>query len=330
MSEDDEVGRLLRAAGRRNEPSPETLQRMHRHVHAQWQATHAPRRWHRGLAIAASILVVSVAAGALYVATIGVAPGPQIARVEGRPSSLRIERDALAWRSADDASLIETGDRVTTGSTGALLARLPSGGATLRMDRDTTLQWRDDNRVRLLRGRVYVDTGGAATRGPADAGSPLVIEAADVLIEHVGTQYVTAISAGSVSVAVREGLVQVAIGRERTQLARGEAATIATTPPGQATIRRDRVQTSGDGWRWADQLAPRLPLEGRTLAAVLMPAPPRPKPQRPCCMDRRSTCRPAMRCAPYCRRPRCGRSQLPRAPATSWESTCADEGTIAA
>ncbi|MEO7773893.1 MAG: FecR family protein [Steroidobacteraceae bacterium] len=271
--EKDHVGSLLRAAGRRIEPSPEALVRMRAHVHGEWQATLAARKHRRWYALAASVLAV-VGAGTLFLAIreqVAPAKTGQIiaARITHGGELLAIDRNGVETSADSDPELVAVGNRVHTGANaGALLVQLPRGTTTLRMDRNSTLEWLAPDRLRLVSGRLYVDTGHAAA-GAAKLRDPLVIEAAGARIEHVGTQFVTVVSKDLVTVGVRDGLVKVMTGAISEQLARGERAAIRFDASQHAAIQREPFATSGEGWRWADELAPRLSIEGRDLVVVL-------------------------------------------------------------
>jgi ferric-dicitrate binding protein FerR (iron transport regulator) len=265
MNEDsDEVGRLLRAAGRRTGPAPDALQRIRDHAHSQWRSTLRRRVRLHLFAAAASVLAL-LGGTWLFIGNTGGARA-QSARVIHGGEFLNVERHA----STSDPELLSVGDRVSTGAiAGALLAQLPGGVTTLRLDRSTTVEWVGPGELRLVRGRLYVDSGNAAAGRPArDA---LVIDAGAARIQHLGTQFLTAIDAGRVVVGVRDGLVKVAVGNRSANFARGEIATVnaAGAVGGTAAIARGRVATSGAAWQWADALAPRLPIEGRNLVDVL-------------------------------------------------------------
>ncbi len=171
-----------------------------------------------------------------------------------------------------DPELLGVGDRVSTGAErGAMLAQLPNGTTTLRLDRNTAVQWIAHDRLRLISGRLYVDTGLREAQPGSSAGDTLVIEAADTLIRHVGTRFTATRAPDRVVVGVRDVTVQVAVGSDSASLTRGESATVVLAGNSAATnrISRSRMATFGASWQWADELAPRLPIEGRSLVAVL-------------------------------------------------------------
>ena len=210
MNDDkDDLGQLLRAAGRRPEPAPEQLARMRSHVHGQWQAGLAARRRQRYFAVAASLLVL--VGGSLFVWTGRQPAQTQVAaRIATGGELLHVDRRGLSFMADTDPDLLHVGDRVTTGaSRGALLAQLPSGTTTLRLDRNTTVEWLSNDRMRLISGRLYVDTGRHQVQPVEPASDPLIIEAGDARIQHTGTQFTAALESGLVLVGVRDGTVQI-------------------------------------------------------------------------------------------------------------------------
>jgi len=272
MNEDkDDLGQLLRAAGRRPEPSPEALARMRGHVHGQWRAGLAARRRRRYLAAAASLL--ALVGGSLFVWT-GRQPAQPLytARIASGGELLQIDRRGLSFMSETDPDLLGVGDRISTGAArGALLAQLPSGTTTLRLDRNTVVEWLANNRLQLLSGRLYVDSGRSHAQPGSGPAEPLIIEAGAARIRHVGTQFSAALTPGRVVIGVRDGVVQVAVGNDSASLTRGESATVLLSATGSAAnrISRGHVAASGESWRWADELAPHLAIEGRNLVTVL-------------------------------------------------------------
>jgi hypothetical protein len=262
----DDVGRLIQAAGRRSAPSRDSLARMREAVHAEWQAGLRRRSRNRLFAIAASVLVL-VGGGLLVANGPGLRPdgGAVVASLVQPGTAVSVDSGWRGWlRSSDSPDDLHAGDIVSTGSQyGTTLVRLPDARTTLRLDAATRLAWSSPGRVRLLSGRVYIDTGSGADGAPA--ADPLRIEAADTLVEHVGTRFVTSVDGSVVEVAVRDGLVRVTTAAQVASLARGERARVE----GQGAIVKAAGSAAGDGWGWVDALAPRLAIEGRDLLTVL-------------------------------------------------------------
>ncbi|MEP7311269.1 MAG: FecR family protein [Pseudomonadota bacterium] len=271
---DDDIGQLLRTAGRGPEPSRDATARIYQDVREQWQTQVSRRRRNRFAAMAACLVLATVGTASLGWFSTQHMPTQVAARITRGVEGIVIKRHALALRTEFDPELVAVGDTLSTGSrTGALLAQLPQGTTTLRLDRHTTLQWQAANRLRLLTGSVYVDTGkhGTASLASTPPAEPLRIEAAGALIEHVGTQFLATVEPDRVVVGVRDGLVTVSMGLDSATFRRGEMATITTARRNSAAnpIQRGRVAPAGELWHWADELAPHLAIEGQNLESAL-------------------------------------------------------------
>lgn len=267
MTDDnDAVARLILAAGRRAGPSPEAIARMREAVHAQWQQGLRRRARQRLFAMAASVLLV--VAGGLLVATrtsLGMpGGGALVASVAGPASGLAIDAGWRGWlRPARNAGDLFPGDVVTTrADAGTTVLRLPDERTVLRVAASTQLAWTGRGKLRLLSGRVYVDTGAGAE---GHAAAPLQILAGEAVVEHVGTRFITAFDGATVDVAVRDGQVRVTTDGQVAELARGELARLAAT----GAIVKAAGAAAGTEWDWVDAAAPRIAVDNQDLLSVL-------------------------------------------------------------
>lgn len=263
MSDDsfDPVAVLLRRAGRGPAPSPEATARLRAGVHAAWRAEVARRRRKRWFAAAASVLIAFGAAWGVLLVN-GPVPAPIVARLVETAEGVVLERDG-AERAAASGDDIAAGDVVgVDGTRGTALAVLRDGAriASLRLAPGSRLAWEDAHAVRLEAGQLYLDI--AADR-PGDQ-PPLTVRAGSVRIEHVGTRFMTRIDAGEVDVAVRDGSVRVSFAASALVLGGGERALVR-----DGKAERLRLPPSDPAWQWAETLASRVELEGRSLQAVL-------------------------------------------------------------
>lgn len=262
----DPIARLLRRAGRRPVPPPDTVARIRAQVHAEWKAGVARRSQQRWLAMAASVALL--AAGTWWTLSLrDRLPAAIVARIErGNP---RLHIDGAARSTQTGANDIMLGDRIETpADRGIVLKTIPAtadGAAiTLRLAAASSVRWEAAGQVRLLRGGLYVDTGEPHARAPAFA-----IDAGDSHVEHIGTQFMTTLDGEQVNVAVRDGIVRVSASGETATFERGQQARVLRAADGRSTIDRVAVDPAGAAWGWADALAPRVLIEGETLLAVL-------------------------------------------------------------
>lgn len=262
----DRIADLIRVAGQRVEPSAEVYERLRIATHAQWRAGLRDRRRRRMLAIAAGVAVLGV--GTMLFPRLVSTPEPVIVARLTQTTEHEILR---ARDGADtlDSDLLGVGDELRTSeSQGITLAQLPNGTTSLRLAARTRVRWKSADRIELLAGAIYVDTSHGAPGGglTQPARDPLVIEAGDARIDHIGTQFMAVRRGNEVEVHVRDGLVRITLGSESRRLARGETANLRATG-GPIEIGHDAA--ADPAWQWADALAPRVPIEGRDLLTVL-------------------------------------------------------------
>ncbi|MEQ8860557.1 MAG: hypothetical protein RIC56_18095 [Pseudomonadales bacterium] len=260
---DRRLGELLRAAGRRPEPSTEQLGRWR----AQFEAELHGRRRRRALRLAG---VFGACAAALLVAVLlfpGGAPLPAAAPVAQVVTALGGNvvrgRDGASTRLGAGAS-IAAGARVESGLYSGL--GLVYRGADVRLDASTSVIVGAE-RLELVSGRVYVDTG------PADTGSgsaaTVRVETPYGWFEHVGTQFLVAVTDTSVVGAVREGRIVLHRGDDDLLLvAAADAARQVVVDDGGET-EQSAVSSSGELWAWSEASSAGFELSGRNADDVL-------------------------------------------------------------
>jgi len=250
-----ELERLFAQAKPRLLPPGLDAEDIRRAVYAEWDAV-TRRRVHArraGFAAAASILI----AVALWV---GFAPSstdsPAVARVE------RVEGliDGAAGEPLVVGSPLAAGGVLATG-TGQIALRLASGGS-LRVRAQSRVVLTGADAVELLAGAVYFDSedarSGAAFKVTTDLGS----------MRDVGTQFLARLdpSAGRLDVGVRDGRVELTRGDETGTAGVGERLIVTEDA---RSIRRETVATAGADWDWAERVAPRFDIDGRTVGDFL-------------------------------------------------------------
>ncbi len=261
--EERRLAALLREAGRRPQPSQAQLERWQ----AQFQSElGARRRWWSGraagVAVAACAALLAVAVlllpeqaappPAAPVAEVVTAFGGNVARAgtgDGGPNG----------RSLAAGDAIAVGERVESGLYSGLGLRYQ--GADLRLDASTTVVFAAE-RIELVTGRVYVDTGEGFAQKTVRVHTPLG------WFEHVGTQFLVAVVDGEVHGAVREGrIVLHHDGAELLLSAAADAARLIVVDDG--VTRESAVPTSGDLWAWTEASSAGLDLSGLSADEVL-------------------------------------------------------------
>jgi ferric-dicitrate binding protein FerR (iron transport regulator) len=257
---DDDLRELLRAAGPRVQPPPDLAEQVRAAVAAEWRTVVAERQPRRRnvtwFAAAASVAAVAVGAWLLLPQLAPAGPMATVARVSGTAEVLRDGESG--WQPLAAGVALMDGDAVRTSGPSRLALHRPDG-LDVRLDGATQLALADSGSARLEHGRVYVDAGPAGTRADAFA-----IDTPFGEVRHLGTQYSVQLDAGALGLAVREGSVSVT-GPQATVIARaGEALRIDAN-----RVQRSDVAAWGEAWRWAEDVAPDFPIEGRSLDEFL-------------------------------------------------------------
>jgi ferric-dicitrate binding protein FerR (iron transport regulator) len=240
---------LLKLAGPSAEIPQQLEQRVYQKVRSEWQQSsqqargrtawskRAPlMRWALPLAMAASVLVA-------------------VLLIPANPDApLRSVGNVLA-----DGRQVFVGDHIDTASDGATSILL-DGDISLRVDNHTQLQIVAADEFALLSGRVYIDTG---DRIYSDR--HVTITTASGSATDIGTQFSVSYAQDLMSVAVREGRVDLSDKQHSYSAVRGQKVSLRD---GQ-TAQIDAVEIAGAEWQWAIALAPDFDLEQHSVLDFL-------------------------------------------------------------
>src|SRR5688572_29739396 len=200
LDNDRSIGELIKLAGVRDRPSEEAMERARGAARASWQrglaapTRRGPWRW---------MTLGTLAAAASVAAFVWWQRAPEATT----RAPVEVARIVKAGASLD-GSLLAAGAPVFDGATlvtGTERAALRLGDAlSLRLDVDTRLVLEAPDRVRLVAGAVYVDSGGLTNS------RALAIDTPAGVVRHVGTQFQVRVAGDDVRVQVREGRVLIA------------------------------------------------------------------------------------------------------------------------
>ena len=268
MNDHDSIEELLKATGRRPAVPADRTARVRDAVHTGWRREVARRARQRLIAWG-----VSLAAAAVVVVAVGLGIRALRPPITPELSGIRVERVANAawarqpsfWLFRSKAplhagSIVSRGDEVTTGDDSRVALRAPSGHS-VRLDTGTTLRVLSDREFTLERGAVYVDL----QRGGGRAETSLRIETAVGAIEDQGTQFAVRFDGRSLALRVREGAVRLSAPAEWSVAHAGQILTLTAS----GRIVRTEDAGTGDGWTWAESIAPTMEIEGRSLLDFL-------------------------------------------------------------
>lgn len=257
---DRSIETLIRLAGERESPSGEATARARDAAEQAWRRMLAdePRRarskFPLALAATLSLLVLG-----LYAWTQREAAQPPVvvARVVALEGGARIARGRAL-------QIVKLEDEVTSGAIlqtdGGRAAATIANALSLRLDHDTRLRFDGRDHVTLLRGALYVDSGGLGL------GPPLTISTPAGEVRHIGTQFQVRVSGDTTSIRVREGRVALQRG---DSIAHTVAAGDALEVRGDEERWQHALASFGPGWDWSASLAPTLAIEDRPLAEFL-------------------------------------------------------------
>lgn len=249
---EDELRRLLEAAGPRPQIPPEDLEAISSAARAAWRMQVRRRpAWPLAAGLAA---LIAVAIGlAWWFASPETAAPPEVARVEAVTGPLHLSEKGT-WREVSPGESVPLGAQLRTSARASL--RL-SGGSTLRMDTGTRVRFASATVLDLEEGSVYLDTG---------SGQPAAVRTSVGTARDVGTQFAVRLEGtATMSVRVREGAVVV----ERDGHSYDAAAGQELVLHGDGTLERREVPAFGPGWEWVLEAAGRFEIEGRTLQELL-------------------------------------------------------------
>lgn len=257
---DDLVRALIEKAGGRQAPAAAIEDAVRSAVHEQWVAQVSLRRRSAGrrwlLAAAISAVAVGIAWTFMRPLT-SPSPAPVATFIASR-GAVRVAATtgSAAVVSGDP---LPAGTRIETGPAGSALLAVTA--VAIRVGPGTVLDLERPDRVRLDRGRIYVDSG-----PPGHRGGDLVVVTSLGNVEHLGTQFQVQFDPGqSLSVAVREGRVRLITSGGTQTLGLAEGATVARS----GAITRATIEPYDAMWAWVSEFVPDFPIDGRPLSAFL-------------------------------------------------------------
>ena len=254
---EEDIERLLKKVGPREEPSAEMAARVRANVHAAWQEQVAEqatrehevsgdRSWFRMVAGMAAVTC------AVYVGfTLQQDPVTEavIASLDTGTSSVMVSSDGLSWQSADRTTFeagtyLRAEDRVSMTLASQMNIRLDHG-AEVRLD--------GPGGVHLVTGSMYADSYERVTPGDFQV-STRFGTATDI-----GTQFLVTSSESGWSVQVREGEVHLVDGGHARRLQPGVRIEIAQNDEAVESA----IPADHDSWAWTESVRPGFDIDGR-------------------------------------------------------------------
>lgn len=264
---DDALEQLLKRAVPRPTPSKSDEAAVRQSVRAEWRRVSRTRQSHRRVlnyAIAASILIGVFAVFSVF----RTPPGDtvQVATIEKSFGSIYLLGETSELRETDDLSSVLSAQTIVTGAeAGMALAWV--GGGSLRVDENTRLEFTTDHSVFLKSGRLYFDSDPSAmiagTKASESAG--FVVNTDYGEIAHIGTQFMTRVDTGELTVSVREGQVGVDGTYHSHVATSGQQVTFSGRQ--QPTVLS--LSAHAKEWSWIGRTSPPADVDGKPIHEFL-------------------------------------------------------------
>lgn len=253
---EDAIARLLNLAGPRDDIPADVERRVHDRVRNEWRSSVARRRtlqWSVPLALAASLVL----AIALNNRTPDVAP-PAVLKPIATVARINGSTDLSANRlSVGDP--VYAGDTISTAD-GQGISLAMSSNLSLRLASATTVTIDSIDEVTLAAGRIYADSGQAIYR---DRHITIVTDVG--VATDIGTQFAVGYLQDEMSVAVREGTVDVSDQSESYTAKSGDRLVLQP----DSGVVFEQISKYDDSWDWAVALAPAFDIHNRSLLDFL-------------------------------------------------------------
>jgi ferric-dicitrate binding protein FerR (iron transport regulator) len=232
-------------------------------VLGEWRQLTEKRRERRRLlllAIAASLLLaltVLFNAGRFAEKDMDV---QQVAHVEKQVGEIIVfDESNESWQRLDpDQRTLVVGQTLETGEA-ARMAIAWNAGGLLRVDEKTRIAISGNSELQLLFGRIHYDSDSLySTEQPL---VNLLINTPFGAVRHMGTQFMTDLAEGVLSVSVREGEVAITGSNTETLALAGEQIIISDS----GIQVRQSILPYAEDWKWVQDIAPVYELDGRSM-----------------------------------------------------------------
>lgn len=259
MRGDDAVEALLERAAPRQMPPDQDEKMVRDAVHAEWQAVTSRHRMRQRMtyfAIAATVVLgVTVTFNALQRTDV---QAVQVATISKSHGSIYLLGEQSEQHEMTNLAAISAGQVILTGDDAGIGLEWVNGGS-LRVDRDTRIEFTSADSVYLHSGRIYFDSRPSTFTASISAG--FEVETDHGLVNHLGTQYMTSVDSNDLTVSVREGKVEVdGTYVDKTTAVAGQQLTVS----GGSRPSVLDIDAYGVAWEWIEATSPSVSMDGRT------------------------------------------------------------------
>jgi FecR protein len=264
---DESLRQLLSNASPRPVPSKADESVAREALRAEWCAVSGKHRSGKRLvryAMAATILI-----GVFSLFNVFRVPSVEIVRVASIQKSfgsIYVLGEQSELTLANNLNAIYSGQIIVTGND-AGMALSWGEGASVRLDRDTKVEFSDGDTVYLWSGQIYIDSvpSGFIAGNSTGAVNSIQIETEHGVVSHVGTQFMTQVNSIGLTVSVREGQVDIAGQYYPYAATRGEQVAFS----GRQRPVVLSIPEYGDMWDWVSHASPTIDADGKSVHAFL-------------------------------------------------------------
>lgn len=251
----DLLGRIVRAAGRREAAPPEIRDRVLAAASATLQIKLRARQQRTLWRMAAAAAVL--AAVGIGFTTLPIGPTIPVALSDQFVGEAALRAGARdPWAALARDRKLPAGSQVRTGL-GGRVGLILVQGASLRLDELTEVRLAGPNRVEVLAGTVYVDSRAA--------GETIEVVTPVGVTRDIGTQFEVRYGNREQRVRIREGGVLMHLGQEEYRGVAGEE--IVVSPAGQ--VQRAVIALDDGSWDWVQLVARAPDIENLPLSELL-------------------------------------------------------------
>lgn len=250
-ADDMTVAKLMNLAGPRAAVPADVQRRVYGAVRSEWETATRRRsmtRWALPLALAASVVVA-----------VGLMRDEPVAPTMVVGTVMRVTGPASGLAAGDSVS---RGDTLRT-APGQGLSITTSDGLSLRIAPDTEIVFEGPDIVSMVAGQVYADSGERAFLD-----RHIRIDTPFGSATDLGTQFSVSYTGQTMSVAVREGSVNVIDQQDQPAEYVAEVGERLVLRPGQ-DVSVEQVSVRDPSWDWAVALAPTFDIENQSLLDFL-------------------------------------------------------------
>lgn len=250
-TDDVAVAKLMKLAGPRAAVPADVQRRVYGAVRSEWEAAtrrSGVTRWALPLALAASVIVA-----------VGLMRDEPVAPTMVVGTVMRVTGPANGLAAGDP---VHRGDTLLT-APGQGLSITTSDGLSLRIAPDTEIVFEGTDVVSMAAGQVYADSGERAFLD-----RHIRIDTPFGSATDLGTQFSVTYTGDIMSVAVREGSVNVIDQQDQPAEYVADVGERLILRPGQ-DVAVEQVSVRDPSWDWAVALAPTFDIENQSLLDFL-------------------------------------------------------------